>query len=202
MTSEQKKAAKEIAAIVKNTANHLNVMRVRLEEIAGDAFLEASTCGQALSEEVRLFDGGNDRLAGAVHTVREALAFYGELLGENFGEETETSGDDRRAALRKKSPTCGEVPAPIGRALDPTYPQQAGKSATSPRPAVRHQRGEGEQKKARCETCKFCAFPRTSDDNGGACKCKLLRRKTIDVLVVGGDAPAWCPLNERGGVKL
>lgn len=183
MTNEQKKQVKEIVTIVKNTANHLNALRVRLEEIASDAFLDASTCGQALSEEVRLFDGGNNRLNEVIHTMREALAFYGELLGENFGDETETGGDDRRAALRKKSPPVGEV-------------------TTSPRPGVRHQRGEGEQKKARCETCKFCTFPRTSNDNGGVCKCKLLRRKTIDVLVVGGDAPAWCPLNERGGVKV
>lgn len=198
MTCEQRKAAKEIAAIVKNTANHLNVLRTRLEEIAGDAFLDASTCGQALSEDVRLFDGGNDRLASAAHTLREALAFYGELLGINFEEEDKTGGDDRLAALRTTSPPVGETRAPIGRLLDPTFPQMSGKSVTSSRPAVRHQRGEGKQKKARCETCKFCAFPRTSDDNGGACKCKLLRCKTIDVLVVGGDAPAWCPLNERG----
>ena len=121
MTNKQQKDVKEIAAIVKNTANHLNVMRVRLEEIAGDAFLEASTCGQALSEKVRLFEGGNDRLAGAVHTVREALAFYGELLGENFGEESEEGGDARRAALRKKSPTCGEKDAGIT-----TRPRRAG----------------------------------------------------------------------------
>lgn len=198
MTNKQQKDVKEIATIVKNTANHLNTLRIRLEEIASGAFLDASTCGQALSEEVRLFDGGNNRLNEVIHTMREALAFYGELLGENFGDENETGEDDRRAALRKKSPPVGEAPASIGRMLDPTFPCSSGKSATSPRPAVRRQRGEGEQKKARCETCKFCAFPRTSDDNGGACKCKLLRHKTIDVLVVNGAAPSWCPLNERG----
>lgn len=143
MTNKQQKDVKEIAAIVNNTANHLNTLRIRLEEIAGDAFLNASTCGQALSEEVRLFDGGNDRLASAVHTLRETLAFYGELLGINFdfGEEEKAGGDDRRAALRKKSPHGGEAPASIGRMLDPTFPCPSGKSATSPRPVVRSKRG-------------------------------------------------------------
>ena len=97
MTNEQKKQVKEIVTIVKNTANHLNALRVRLEEIASGAFLDASTCGQALSEEVRLFDGGNNRLNEVIHTMREALAFYGELLGENFGEESEEGVSVRRS---------------------------------------------------------------------------------------------------------
>lgn len=176
MTSKQKKEVKELVSIVKNTTNHLNVMRIRLEEVGGDVFLDASTCGQALSEEVRLFNGGNDRLAEAEHVLLEALAFYGELLGD----ESLSREDDQSAALREASPPVGET-------------------ATSPRPAVRRQRGEHEQEKARCETCKFCAFPRTPDDNNGACKCKLLRRKTIDIIVTNGTAPAWCPLNEKGG---
>lgn len=45
-----------------------------------------------------------------------------------------------------------------------------------------------------CESCKYCQFPRTSDDNWGACKCKAMKRKTIDVSVCGGQTPEWCPL--------
>ena len=57
-----------------------------------------------------------------------------------------------------------------------------------------------------CMTCGYCKFPRTADDNGGACKCKLMKYKTIDVYVSGGETPKWCPLNtrtpkERGGEK-
>lgn len=47
----------------------------------------------------------------------------------------------------------------------------------------------------KCETCKYCKFPRSPDDNGGACKCKLMRYKTIEVCVCGGEVPKWCPLN-------
>ena len=50
--------------------------------------------------------------------------------------------------------------------------------------------------KKRCEDCKYCQFPRTSDDNGGACKCKIMKRKTIDIIVVNGGAPEWCPLQK------
>ncbi len=49
---------------------------------------------------------------------------------------------------------------------------------------------------ARCETCNYCKYPRTSDDNGGACKCKLMKYKTIDIIVTGGGSPAWCPINK------
>ena len=45
-----------------------------------------------------------------------------------------------------------------------------------------------------CESCKYCQFPRTSDDNWGACKCKAMKSKTIDVSVCGGQTPEWCPL--------
>lgn len=45
-----------------------------------------------------------------------------------------------------------------------------------------------------CEYCEFCKFPRSSDDNGGSCKCKLLKYKTINVSVCGGETPQWCPL--------
>lgn len=50
---------------------------------------------------------------------------------------------------------------------------------------------------AECMNCGYCMFPRTTDDNGGACKCKLMKYKTIDVYVIGGETPEWCPLNPR-----
>ena len=51
--------------------------------------------------------------------------------------------------------------------------------------------------KRKCEDCGYCQFPRTSDDNAGACKCKLMKRRTIDVIVTNGGAPTWCPLREN-----
>lgn len=45
-----------------------------------------------------------------------------------------------------------------------------------------------------CEWCKFCQFPRSDNDNCGLCKCKAMKRKTIDVYVCGGETPQWCPL--------
>lgn len=54
----------------------------------------------------------------------------------------------------------------------------------------------------RCENCKYCKYPRTSDDNGGACKCKIMKYKTIDVWVSLGEVPTWCPLlTKQRGVK-
>lgn len=47
----------------------------------------------------------------------------------------------------------------------------------------------------RCETCNYCKYPRTPDDNGGVCKCKLMRYKTIDIIVTADNAPEWCPLD-------
>ncbi len=47
-----------------------------------------------------------------------------------------------------------------------------------------------------CINCDHCKFPRSIDDNGGACKCKLMKYKTIDVYVSGGETPIWCPLKE------
>ena len=47
-----------------------------------------------------------------------------------------------------------------------------------------------------CEYCKHCRYPRSSDDNNGLCKCKLMKHKTIDVYVGGGETPDWCPLKE------
>ena len=44
-----------------------------------------------------------------------------------------------------------------------------------------------------CLYCKYCRFPRTSNDNGGSCKCKIMKNKTIDVYVSGGEVPLWCP---------
>lgn len=49
----------------------------------------------------------------------------------------------------------------------------------------------------RCETCNYCKYPRTATDNGGACKCKLMQYKTIDIIVTGGGSPAWCPINRQ-----
>lgn len=48
-----------------------------------------------------------------------------------------------------------------------------------------------------CEYCKYCQYPRSAYDNGGACKCKAMKRKTIDVYVGGGEVPNWCPLNQK-----
>lgn len=47
-----------------------------------------------------------------------------------------------------------------------------------------------------CEMCQYCKYPRTTDDNSGACKCKLMKYKTIDVYVGGGNTPQWCPLKD------
>ena len=49
----------------------------------------------------------------------------------------------------------------------------------------------------RCENCNYCQYPRTSDDNGGACKCRAMKRKTIDVMVSLGETPEWCPIKKR-----
>ena len=49
-----------------------------------------------------------------------------------------------------------------------------------------------------CERCGYCSFPRSADDNGGQCKCKLAKYKTIDVYVSGGETPLWCPLTKGG----
>lgn len=49
----------------------------------------------------------------------------------------------------------------------------------------------------RCETYEYCKYQRTPDDNGGACKCKIMNYKTIDGYAEGGDTPAWCPLNKE-----
>ena len=49
-----------------------------------------------------------------------------------------------------------------------------------------------------CEYCKYCRFPRSSNDNGGFCKCKLMKYKTIDVKVEDGkEKPEWCPLLKK-----
>ena len=50
---------------------------------------------------------------------------------------------------------------------------------------------------AQCIFCNYCKFPRTANDNGGACECKLMKYKTIDVWVSGGNTPEWCPLNKK-----
>lgn len=48
-----------------------------------------------------------------------------------------------------------------------------------------------------CFDCNYCKFPRTADDNGGACKCKIMKYKTIDVYVIGGETPEWCPKSKK-----
>ena len=52
-----------------------------------------------------------------------------------------------------------------------------------------------------CMNCDFCKYPRTADDNGGACKCKLMKYKTIEVYVSGGETPEWCPFKKVGEGK-
>lgn len=48
-----------------------------------------------------------------------------------------------------------------------------------------------------CEICAYCQYPRSANDNGGACKCKAMKRKTIDAYVGGGETPTWCPLKQK-----
>ncbi len=60
---------------------------------------------------------------------------------------------------------------------------------------MKHKKTDGKKITARCETCDYCKYPRTSDDNGGACKCRIMRYRTIDVIVADGNAPEWCPIN-------
>ena len=48
-----------------------------------------------------------------------------------------------------------------------------------------------------CVNCKYCRFPRTANDNGGNCKCKIMKNKTIDVYVSGGETPSWCPRKDN-----
>ena len=52
-----------------------------------------------------------------------------------------------------------------------------------------------------CESCTYCRYPRSANDNGGACKCKIMKNKTIDVYVSGGQTPLWCPLNTKASKK-
>jgi len=47
-----------------------------------------------------------------------------------------------------------------------------------------------------CIICQYCRFPRSANDNNGSCKCKIMRNKTIEVYVSGGQTPQWCPLNK------
>ncbi len=46
-----------------------------------------------------------------------------------------------------------------------------------------------------CEYCRYCRFPRSSTDNGGQCKCKAMKYKTIDVSVE--KTPDWCPIQRK-----
>ena len=48
----------------------------------------------------------------------------------------------------------------------------------------------------KCINCSYCRFPRSADDNNGACKCQLMKYKTIDVYVSGDETPEWCPLKQ------
>lgn len=53
----------------------------------------------------------------------------------------------------------------------------------------------------RCEECKYCQYPRSSNDNWGNCKCKAMQKKTINVYVAGGETPTWCPLKKMPSCK-
>lgn len=48
-----------------------------------------------------------------------------------------------------------------------------------------------------CLMCGYCQWPRSAGDNGGSCKCKAMKRKTIDVYVSGGETPDWCPMKKE-----
>ena len=54
---------------------------------------------------------------------------------------------------------------------------------------------------ATCEACRYCKYPRTSDDNRGACKCKLMHIKPLMFMSAAGQAPQWCPLNKLTAPK-
>jgi len=51
----------------------------------------------------------------------------------------------------------------------------------------------GGEKSMACASCKYCRFPRSANDNNGKCKCKIMKNKTIEVYVSGGETPTWCP---------
>ena len=53
----------------------------------------------------------------------------------------------------------------------------------------------------KCDECKYCQYPRSSNDNWGNCKCKAMKRKTIDIYVAGGETPIWCPLKKMPSCK-
>lgn len=63
-----------------------------------------------------------------------------------------------------------------------------------------YQKQSNAENKPKCESCGYCQYPRTAYDNGGLCKCKAMKRKTIDVYVGGGETPTWCPLL-KGEIK-
>lgn len=48
-----------------------------------------------------------------------------------------------------------------------------------------------------CVNCIYCRFPRSAKDNNGNCKCKIMKNKTIDVYVSGGETPIWCPRKDN-----
>lgn len=115
MTSKQKKAARELAAEVKRLAESTNAVRIKLEELGSDVFLDASCEGKADGYEVRDIDEGNNRLARAEDCFFEALAFYAELTGDKTLENVKEGGargDDRSATSRRTSQTVGEEKAP------------------------------------------------------------------------------------------
>lgn len=130
MTSKQKKAVHEYAETVKRLAEHINIVRIKLEAIASDVFLDLSCEGKADSEEVRLFDEGNNRLARAEDNIYDALSFYAELTGDKTLENVKEAGavgEDRSATSRRSSPTVGEEKAPIAGRSSSTNPRTAGK---------------------------------------------------------------------------
>ena len=49
---------------------------------------------------------------------------------------------------------------------------------------------------AHCETCKYCQTRYVAKIMDNTFKCRLMKYKTIDVPVLGGGSPAWCPINK------
>ena len=47
-----------------------------------------------------------------------------------------------------------------------------------------------------CETCRYCQTRYVAKIMDNTFKCRLLKYKTIDVPVLDGGCPVWCPLNK------
>lgn len=53
-----------------------------------------------------------------------------------------------------------------------------------------------EKKTPRCDECKYCQTRYVAKIMDNTFKCRLMKYKTIDVVVLGGGSPAWCPLKK------